>query len=356
MRQTDIRDFLTGAREPMETLVWLQETFVPTVIKDLNSTDVRRRLGIYAGEKIPENERNLTDVRNRVSLIIEYELARIATRILEGMKIDDIFWTYVVANRFPDLEVRQDNGCRGLRVEVKCLQTIAEEKSANFDTLRKDIHPRTDFLVVFLWEWNSEKSEVIWDRAPQIVNAYVFHASSLAHVRDWYWLNKPPSNLGDGLQGFDLRYAVNCTNGSYNEEEGNYGKLLRIWKKGFRYKPESSALMDKTIDDYLKFKAEAIISGLDTLANKLLPIISGDPALTPIIYNGGRVGWKTEATSFLLNASSLSKADMRTILSQVLTEKVYIFTEKYTWVEYIYDEGGLRQVRNGKKPKHLDLP
>jgi hypothetical protein len=129
-------------------------------VDDLNSTDVRQRIGLYAGERIPQNERNLTDVRNRVSLIIEYEMARIATRILERAEIGDLFWSYVVANRFPDLEVRHNSGRRGLRVEVKCLQTLAEEKAANFDTLRKDIHPQTDFLVVFLWEWRGDRSEV----------------------------------------------------------------------------------------------------------------------------------------------------------------------------------------------------
>src|SRR5712691_11550809 len=84
MTDADLRTYLLGQREPLSTLDWLQETFLPSVLKQLNTAGVRRRLGIYGGEKIPENERNLTDVRNRVSLIVEYETARIASRILEA--------------------------------------------------------------------------------------------------------------------------------------------------------------------------------------------------------------------------------------------------------------------------------
>jgi len=353
MQANELRDYLMGAREPLETLSWLRDTFLPAVISDLNSIDVRQRLGIYAGEKIPENERNLTDVRNRVSLIIEYEMARIATRILEHAEIKDLFWSYVVANRFPDLEVRNHSARRSLRVEVKCLQTISEEKSANFDTLRKDIHPKTDFLVVFLWEWRHDPTEVTWDRAPQIVKGYVFHAATMAHLRDWYWLNRPPANLGGGLQGFDLRYGVNCANGVYNEEEGNYGKVTRMWQRDFEYKPKTSPLIEQTIDDYLVFKTDAITTGMDTLANTFLPGLSGDPAATPIEYNGERVGWKAGAIAFLLGSYLSKKEDKQAILALTSTATVYVLTEKYAWVENRYENGIMTKIRESKKPKRL---
>lgn len=48
-----------------------------------------------------------------------------------------------------------------MRIEVKCLQSMAEEKSANFDTLIKDINPQTDFVVVFLWEWDYKKIPIL---------------------------------------------------------------------------------------------------------------------------------------------------------------------------------------------------
>ena len=266
-----VREFLGNAREPLETLNWLRDDFLPLAKDHLNSVDVRRRIALYAGERIPENERNLTDVRNRVSLIVEYELARIATRLIEDLEIRDLFWSYVVANRFPDLEVRNSAGRRGLRIEVKCLQSAAEEKSANFDTLRKDVHPRTDFLVVFLWEWKQDGGEVSWDRAPHVERIYVFHAASLAQLRDSYWLNNPPKNLGGGAQGFDLRYAVNCNQGNYNEEEGNYGKLLRLWTADFEHAPHMTPLLERTRDDYLVFQREVVDIGFDNLAARILP-------------------------------------------------------------------------------------
>ncbi|MDZ8184231.1 MAG: N-6 DNA methylase [Nostoc sp. ChiSLP02] len=348
-----LRTFLKGESNPLDTLSWLTDFFLPEVVKRLNETDVRRRLGIYAGEKIPENERNLTDVRNRVSLIIEYELARLATRILEDYEIEDIFWSYVVANRFPDLEVRTSSGSRGLRVEVKCLQTIAEEKSANFDTLRKDIHPRTDFVIVFAWDWRADPEGVTWDRAPFIHHAYAFHASSLALLRDWYWLNCPPKDLGNGLQGFDLRYAVNCKGGKYNEEEGNYGKLLRIWQEGFQYEPPESDIVHRTIADYLAFKNGVIKAGLDTLAHLLLPGLSGNTEVVAVLYENEPVGWQSGEVCFLSSSAVSTQKKQNLVLSQLTVSKVYLLTDKYAWREFEYKKGKLTLKRTGKKPKRL---
>lgn len=354
---SNLQRFLTGKCEPVDTLVWLSETFLPEIVSRLNATDVRRRLGIYAGEKIPENERNLTDVRNRVSLIFEYELARIATRILEEYKIEELFWSYVVANRFPDLEVRTSSGARGLRVEVKCLQSIAEEKSANFDTLRKDIHPITDFVVVFLWEWKYDPKEIAWDRAPFVHEAFVFHASSLAYLRDWYWLNNPPQNLGDGLQGFDLRYAVNCRNGSYNQEEGNYGKLLRIWQKDFKYQPPESPLIVRTIRDYVSFRHKVILKGFENLAHLILPRLSGSRVINPIFYrhinDNSCIGWQSENICFILNSFLDSQEKKKNLLPQISADTIYTFNEKYAWSKYKSDGIDMTLIIKGKKPKHL---
>ena len=99
-----------------------------------------------------------------------------------------MFWSYVVANRFPDLEIRENNGNRLLRLEIKCLQCVAEEKSANFDTLIKDINPNTDFVIVCLWDWDNRGNNICqWDSAPKLFKIYVFHAYSLAQLRDTYW-------------------------------------------------------------------------------------------------------------------------------------------------------------------------
>ncbi|MBZ0212810.1 MAG: hypothetical protein K8H99_03320 [Nitrospirae bacterium] len=350
MTEEELRQYLMGTNEPLTTLDWLRDSFLPQLREELRSTDVRRRLGIYEGERIPENERNLTDVRNRVSLILEYEMARIASRMLEAAEVTDLFWCYVVANRFPDLEVRDVQGHRGLRIEVKCLQTIAEEKSANFDTLRKDINPNTDFLAVFLWEWAAERDGVGWDRAPYVLEVYVFHCSTLAALRDGYWLNNPPKRLGEGLQGFDLRFAVNCTEGQYKEEEGNYGKLLRIWKPGSEFSPPDSELMRRTISDYTTFKQKAILSGVESLAKLYLPTL-GDANIAPIVQEGRIVGWSAGRASFVLKTLFENKRRLDDFLQNSPARTVYVMTEKYSWCEYGTNQGNVTKVRNGAKPK-----
>jgi len=354
MIANDIRKFLFSDTDTLETLDWLNDSFLPEIVEHLNTTDVRRRLGIYAGERIPDNERNLTDVRNRVSLIIEYEMARVATRLMEELKINDIFWSYVVANRFPDIEARNIKGERGLRVEVKCLQTIAEEKSANFDTLLKDIHARTDYVAVFLWEWQYDPNEVTWDRAPFINRAYVFHARSLAFLRDWYWLNRPPNNLGDGLQGFDLRYAVNCRDGRYNQEEGNYGKLLRIWQEDFVYPPPPSPVLKRTIVDYCNFKGDVTSQGFNALAKYFLPGLSGDPEVHSVETTEGKtVGWQAGDICFLLGSAIGTKAQRDDLLATITTRRVILMKDKYGWVEFEINNGKAREIRRGRKPKQL---
>jgi hypothetical protein len=347
------RRFLAGEADSLATLDWMQDEFLPEVVTVLNTTNRRRRIGIYAGEKIPENERNLTDVRNRVSLIIEYELASITSQLLEDYNVPNLFCSYVVANRFPDLEIRQFTGERGLRFEVKCLQTIAEEKSANFDTLRKDLHPQTDFVVVFLWGWRYDPTDVSWDRAVYVQRAFVFHAASLALMRDWYWLNSPPDNLGGGFQGFDLRYAVNCKGGIYNEEEGNYGKLLRIWQEGFAYAPPMSPMVSRTIADYLNFKTGAITAGFDSLAHLFLPGFSGQAAVSPITLGTQRIGWMSGDICFLLSSTIGTKKQRTAVLAGLTATRVYTMTDKYAWKEYELAEGELTEIRNGKKPKRI---
>lgn len=348
-----MRRFLACEADPLATLDWMQNEFLPEVIATFNTTNRRRRLGIYAGEKVPENETNLTDVRNRVSLIVEYELASITSELLENYKVPNLFCSYVVANRFPDLEIRQFTGARGLRFEVKCLQTIAEEKAANFDTLRKDLHPQTDFVVVFLWEWQYDPTEVTWDRAVYLQRAFGFHAASLATMRDCYWLNSPPDDLGDGFQGFDLRYAVTCRDGRYKEEEDNYGKLLRMWQEGFAHAPAMLPLLSRTIADYLNFKAGAVTAGFDSLAHLLLPGLSGQLTVEPVTLDGERIGWTAGDVCFLTASAIRARKRRREVLAVLTATHVYTMTSKYAWREYELAGGELTEVRNGKKPKRI---
>lgn len=204
MNREELIKILHATETPDKIAKWLREQYFPEIMNRYNSEASRKRFGLYRNEQIPSNERNLTDVRTRMGVLIEFELARISNEILPELGIDDVFWSYVVANRFPDLEIRENNGNRLLRLEIKCLQCVAEEKSANFDTLIKDINPNTDFVIVCLWDWDNRGNNICqWDSAPKLFKIYVFHAYSLAQLRDTYWLNEyygaaePPVRCGE---------------------------------------------------------------------------------------------------------------------------------------------------------------
>lgn len=348
----DQLEYLMAEKSPSETLNWLRSTFLPEVLSDMNSSDVRRRIGLYAGDRIPENERNLTDVRNRVSLIAEYEMARVATRIIEGWGYADVFVSYVVANRFPDLELRNSTGARGLRIEIKCLEAIAEEKSANFDTLRKDVHPNTDYIVVFLWEWKREYSVVAWDRAPKFLKVFCFHAMSLAHIRDWYWLNRPPGNLVNGRQGFDLRYAVNCSADSYNEEEGNYGKLMRMWAEEFAPAPQSPMFLPATPQEYLEFRRSVVEIGFEEVCRALCQEALGAECSSILSRDNKIIGWSASSVAFVLNGL-VGERELPALMQRVGVDQLFRLNDKYSWNGYRLQSGRLVSNGSGKKPKHL---
>ncbi|ACH39997.1 hypothetical protein Gbem_2994 [Citrifermentans bemidjiense Bem] len=353
MTREELSRMLSAQATPLELAIWLRQRYLPLLIQAFNTPGARKRLGLYQGERIPDNERNLTDARNRVSLIIEYELARLSNQIVEERGETDLFWSYVVANRFPDLEVRRRDGTRSLRIEVKCLQSIAEEKAANFDTLKKDLNPATDFVVVFLWEWAYDGDEFQWDRSPKLHNCFVFQAYSLAELRDHYWLNKPPGDLGGGYQGFDLRFAVNCKNGSYAEEEGNYGKLLRIWKENFEYRPEDTPILLDTEQEYLKFQREVTLEGFKNLCDYHLPRLSQQDTVTRIVKDGVEIGARAGRFAFFSN-SLLETRNVKPLLVENEVTYCVVMTDKYVCSGSKIDNGQLVQVFRGLKPKLLD--
>lgn len=340
------------ATEAPETIAnWLRNDYFPELMNRFNSENSRKRFGLYRNEQIPANERNLTDVRTRMGVLIEFELARLSNEILPEMGISDIFWSYVVANRFPDLEIRENDGNRLLRLEIKCLQCIAEEKSANFDTLLKDINPNTDFVVVCLWDWNSDgKSSCDWDFAPQIFKVYVFHAYSLAQLRDTYWLNKPPADLGQGFQGLDIRYAVTCSNSIFSKEQGNYGKLTRIWKKGFEFRPiETPALLD-TEKEYITFQKEIIQLGFKLIAKRHLSQLSNS-SITAWVHDGKSIGLKSEDYAYTLESIRKSKVQEIALSHQLTT--IVAMTTKYRCTIYTMQNEQVDEIAKNEKPKNI---
>ena len=351
MDRNNLLRILSADSSPIEKAIWLRNVFFEEIRNRFNSSDSRKRLALYQGEQIPNNERNLTDVRTRMGILIEFEIARISNMILVENNIQNLFWSYVVANRFPDLEVRDADGNKYLRLEIKCLQCIAEEKSANFDTLIKDISPFTDYVIVCLWDWNSaEHNGINWDNAPWIHKIYVLHAYSLAKLRDTYWLNNPPPNIGNGYQGYDIRYAITYADERYSKEQGNYGKLTRIWKSDFQYRPQMDEILHDTENEYIRFSSEIITIGFEILAQRHFNQLHTEfeEIIQTIHEQRTRVGFRNEHIAYVLKMSH------RHIMSFIRENQIFIIINmagNYRSSIYKIQDGDIIRIANNLKPK-----
>ena len=108
-----------------------------------------------------------------------------------------------------------------------------------------------------------------------------------------------PRSLGNGYQGFDIRFAVNCSQGKFNEEEGNFGKLLRLWQHDFDHRPPSDDQLLKTESDYLVFKDTVVERGFRTLAFQMLSELSGGEEVSEVIEETEWVGFRAGSIAFL---------------------------------------------------------
>ena len=256
--------------KPGEVLECLKDDLLPKAVKQMNEHMLPREVQLLPDDKLqlPTNQRNLTDFRTRIGTLLEYELAQAINASLPTEVRDaGLVMTYVVANQFPDLAFRTGTGKLGVRFEVKAIQTVAEEKSANFSTLIKDIRKGTDFVVVLLWEWNQHPTKHL--EFPRINAVFVMDAYHLAHMRDCYWLNNPPKSLQSARQGFDLTFAVNAKGNSFNEEEHNLGKLMRIFDPNYESYLPAEVRKSETLQIYYQFTKEATRLGLLQIGQKI---------------------------------------------------------------------------------------
>ena len=290
------RDFLLGdiesVEDPRSTL--FTELVQPSMNR-LNEGELGFRIGNYPDERLPTNQRNLSDIRTRVGTLLEYELSRAMQWRIREQGIEQVYASCGIANKYPDLTIRGQGGEMGLRMEVKSFQTVAEEPAANFETLLKDIRKGRDYIILMVWNWRSIPENKDVER-PYIAQFHCFDAYNIALLRDAYWLNRPDSE--DGYQGFDLCEGINYAGGEdgegYKKEEGNYGKILRIYKRGFEYDeaiPER-VISNGTLERYLNMKNEARSLRYKDVINKYLAkdtydiniIVDGFPFLANV-YN-----------------------------------------------------------------------
>ena len=350
MNQATI-DLLAGRRSDSDAaLQILNEVLVPPAIKRLNEVVLPAQIPIFPDDVTPTNQANLTDVRTRIGTLLEYQFATAVNETLpELIGQSGIGLTHVVANQFPDLAFRSTTGELGIRLEIKAVQSIAEEKAANFYTLIKDIHKDGDFVIAFTWEWEKPANGTLM--YPHIHQFYVMDAYQLAQMRNTYWLDTPPTkHLGTGRQGFDLRYPVTAKAGTFSQEEKNYGKLMRIFHPRKEPLLTGELLESETLRTYYRFKEETRHLGmrriLETLsaqcANARVNVVRAAKPIQWLVTDG-------QYSIGLIGAEKMpTEKSARAAMSQMNVANVVAINKDFSW--NAYSDGGKDPTASGKKP------
>lgn len=319
---------------PEQLYAYLDDHLVPDAVAKLNDEILPISVPLYADDALPTNQRNLTDVRTRIGILLEYEFGQAISsstnpsNTLHGMNL-----TYVIANQFPDLAFRGADGEIGVRFEMKAIQATAEEKSANFSTMIKDIRKNTDFVIVLLWEW--KKSEQGASSFPHIDAYFVLDAYQLAQMRDCYWLNSPPVGLTTARQGYDLEFGVNARAGSFFREEGNYGKLMRIFQSSHEYLLDASVLRSATLQKYHSFTEAAARLGLVHIGRQIAARATQDSGnyrtISETLPTSYLVAYSRGACLIVGNRTMPPEQAAMDAMTEYAADNVMIMNEKFRW-------------------------
>ena len=347
-----IIDLLSGtSKNPNAVLRYLEDHLIPNAVSLMNSETLPMVVPLFPEDLLPTNQRNLTDVRTRIGVLLEYEFAKAVNNSLPVVASQQsLALTYVVANQFPDLAFRSNDGQIGIRFEVKAIQTVAEEKSANFSTLIKDIRKSTDFVVVFLWEWTQHQSRNM--KFPYIEEVFILDAYELAQMRDCRWLNSPPNNLQSARQGVDLTFAVNARLNSFNQEEGNFGKLMRIFDSNYESLLPKDVQLSQTLCTYYRFSVQAALLGLKHVGRQiaaeavrpqgsLRSIVSDELPIIFLVEQHGR-------RLVVIGDRSMPRAGQASqVMRQHDANWAIVLNEKFKWTAY---NDRRERVDSGTKP------
>ena len=325
----------------------MNEELLPRAVARMNGGPLPNRLAVFDNDPLPTNQRNLTDVRTRLGNLLEWELGLALAEEVAPHVGAELRLAYVIANRFPDFEFRGPDGGRGIRLEAKAVDVTAEEKAANFDTLLKDIRAGSDFVVTMIWRLHRPDGANF--RFPYVETAIALDAEHLAKMRDTYWLHTPPGNVGAARQGFDLRFAVNCSGDAFNKEEGNFGKLMRLFDPRLRPALPEEVRTAPTFDMYYRLRERIVREGLREIAGRLGAAFSGQQeelaftgtALRAVYHRDGRslvvLGDSVRPTMASVNAAARSVRRCAAVLT---------LNEKFQWSAYRDD--GVRLAANAK--------
>jgi hypothetical protein len=338
----------------VRTLGFLNDDLLPRAVRRMNRDALPARLAVFDSDPLPSNQRNLTDVRTRVGNLLEWELGIAISAELAPFTAERLRLAYVVSNRFPDFEFRTSEGLRGVRIEVKAVDLVAEEKAANFDTLIKDIRTGQDYVVVMVWRFHRPERAAF--RHPFVENVIALDAEHLAKMRDTYWLNTPPKSAEDARQGFDLRYPVNCSGNAFNKEEGNAGKLMRLFDPAFASLLPSEVRGCATLGHYSRLRELVLQGGFRVIAQRIgvayrglleTETLTGTAAHYVYCRSGQRLVVMADAEKPARKAALAAAVGYRNVCA------ILVLNEKFQWTAYRDDGVRLGEARKPEEAEEL---
>lgn len=356
----DLKEIIDKKNENFQAVIRkFEEEILPPVKHRVNTGKFHLMSAKLITELLPTNERNLTDARTRIGTLLEYQFAVELNNILkENYTLEDYDVGFVLANQYPDLVIRNELHQVVLRIEMKSVQGISEEKSANFDALIRNVEQHTDALCIILWEWEKIEEKNADLEYPKISEIYFFDAYEIAKIRDYGWLKNGNRRSLNKLIDVSGPYVPVGEN-EFKEEEGNAGKILRI---------DSTDENNPEAVRFEKFKSEAQLFGIQQIVKKCIRIITDNKNDISIIsneYNNKEVQKIHHVTyqnmSFLFLAGNRRKKRKIKELSSVTLQEsdlekinVIIMNEKFDWTLYDYSKTeSLIKIEDGNKPLAL---
>lgn len=353
----NLKEIIENRNINFETVIkTFEETILPEVQLKINSGRFHRMSSKLISELLPTNQRNLTDARTRIGTLLEYQFAfELNNLIKDKYLLSEYDVGFVLANQYPDLVIRNEFHEVVLRIEMKSIQGISEEKSANFDALIRNIEKETDLLCIILWEWEETDEKVAGVEFPKISKIYLFDAYEIAKMRDYGWLKNTTSSIGNKIIDVSGVY-VPVSDTVYKQEEGNIGKLLRV---------STFAENNLEANRYEIFKKEVQLFGIQQIVKNLVRLnFDEEVVFDSNQYDNTDVqkiyDLSNEKINLLILAGNRrSKTKINTISKEKLTEKnidstyVVIMNEKFDWTLFEVTKDSILKINEGNKPQTL---
>lgn len=219
-----LEEVVSDSTSTGEKVELLNSEILPEIVTEFNEGEASERLTRLTRdiEPVPNHSRNVTETRTRVGLLLEFNLGI----VIEEYLPENHIVSYGASQAHTDLVLRGPNRHPTVRLEIKAIEDIAEEKAASYEDLIHSIDPRRDILAIFTWGWQIDFREGTETRIPELYDLKAFEMREISMARDLFWMQSP---RGDNRNMIEVSMPViQRTPRELKEEEGNMGKLTRI--------------------------------------------------------------------------------------------------------------------------------